>query len=263
MGTSHTNHRARHEPIGEAQPDHLSRSIDATQMQPYQSARRLLAEFLGTFALTFVAAGGPTIATATGTNEGLPALVVAPGLMVMAAIYTLGPLSGAHINPAVSLAFALRHNFPWAWVPGYWIAQLAGAYAAGLLLHILFGAALASGVTVPHPAPITALVLETLLTFFLVTVILATAANFRLVGHNAAIAVGATVALDGLFAAPVSGASMNPARSFGPALASGHLTNLWIYIAGPLAGAVLAVAVAWMLRGPGSVHGEKAATGDG
>ena len=210
-----------------------------------------------------VAAGGPTIAAATGQGLGGAALVIAPGLLVMAMIYTLGPLSGAHFNPAVTLAFVLRRNFPWTWVPGYWIVQLVGAVLAALLLRALFGVAGQLGATTPHNGAGTSFVMEMILTCLLVTVILATAANYRIVGHNAAIAVGGTIILDGLFAAPVSGASMNPARSFGPAVVSGNLHDLWIYIAGPAIGAVLAVGIAWLLRGPGSRHADEAARGTG
>ena len=180
--------------------------IAAAEGRPFLMVRRLVAELLGTFALTIVAAGGPTIAAATGQGLGGAAEVIAPGLLVMAMIYTLGPLSGAHFNPSVTLAFTLRQNFPWQWVPGYWAVQLLGAVLAALLLRGLFGLAGHLGTTVPHHGTLTSLVVEVLLTFLLLTVILATAANYRIVGHNAAIAVGGTIALDGLFAAPVSGA---------------------------------------------------------
>jgi aquaporin Z len=227
-----------------------------------RTARRLLAELLGTFALTIVAAGGAVIAAVSRGVPGEAAQTVAPALLVMAMIYSVGPISGAHLNPAVTLAFALRRDFPWRWVPGYWLAQFLGAVLAALLLRTLFGLAGDLGATRPHQGVVASLVMEILLTFLLVTVILATAANFRIVGHNAALAVGATVALDGLFAAPVSGASMNPARSAGPALLSAHLDGLWIYLAGPAAGALLAVGVAWLLRGPGSQYARKAAQGE-
>lgn len=241
----------------------IAERIDVAESRPFLVARRLVAELLGTFALTIVAAGGPTIAAASGQGLGGAAEVIAPGLLVMAMIYTLGPLSGAHFNPAVTLAFSLRRNFPWQWAPGYWAVQLLGAVLAALLLRALFGLAGHLGTTIPHHGAFASLVMETLLTFLLLTVILATAANYRIVGHNAAIAVGGTIALDGLFAAPVSGASMNPARSFGPAIVSGHLQDLWVYIAGPIAGAIIAVGVAWILRGPGSEQARETATGGG
>jgi aquaporin Z len=230
--------------------------------EPYPEARRLLAELLGTFMLTLVAAGGPVIAAAASASVDAPALVVAPGLLVMALIYTLGPLSGAHFNPAVTLAFTLRNNFPWRRLPGYWLAQLLGAVLAALLLRWLYGSVGHLGATLPHHGTTASLTMEAILTFLLITVILATATGHRSVGHNAALAVGATIALDGLFAAPISGASMNPARSFGPALVGGYLDTYWIYVAGPLAGALLAVGTAWLLRGAPSPQASTAAQGD-
>jgi aquaporin Z len=211
--------------------------------------RRLLAELLGTFALTLVAAGGEVISTISGGAVSPAARVVAPGLLVMAMIYTLGSQSGAHFNPVVTLAFTLRRDFPWGRVPGYWGAQLVGAVLAALLLRLLFGLVGHLGATLPHHGTIQALVMEVMLTFLLITVILGTATNHRLTGPNAAIAVGGTIVLAGLFAGPISGASMNPARSFGPFLVSGQLADAWIYVVGPIAGALLAVIVAWLLRG--------------
>lgn len=184
------------------------------------------------------------LAKAHGGQVSLAAAVVAPALLVMAMIYTVGDLSGAHFNPAVTLAFSLRSDFPWRWVPGYWAVQIVGAALAALLLRGLFGNQGHLGATLPQHGVFAALIMEVVLTFFLVTVILGTATDHRLVGHNAALAVGGLIALDGLFAAPISGASMNPARSFGPALISGNVDSYWIYVAGPLAGAVLAVLVA-------------------
>lgn len=230
--------------------------------RPYLRERRLLAELLGTFALTLVAAGGPVIDAASGISVGLPALVVAPALLVMAMIYSLGPLSGAHFNPAVTLAFTLRQNFPWRRLPGYWLAQLLGAVLAALLLRGLFGPVGHLGATLPHHGSLAPLTMEALLTFLLITVILATATGHRSIGHNAALAVAATIALDGLFAAPISGASMNPARSFGPAVVGGYLDTYWIYVAGPGAGSLLAVGMAWLLRGGPSPHAIEAAQGD-
>jgi aquaporin Z len=228
----------------------------------YDLPRRLLAEVLGTFALTFVAAGAPVIAAASHTAPDLVAMVVAPALLVMAMIYTVGGVSGAHFNPTVTLAFTLRRDFPWRWVPWYWAMQIAGATLAALLLRALFGLVAQVGATLPHHGAIASLIMETVLTFFLLTVILATATNHKLVGHNAALAVGGTIALDGLFAAPISGASMNPARSFGPALLDGHLADYWIYLAGPFAGALLAVGVAIVLRGGTTRYAMEAAVGD-
>ncbi len=224
--------------------------------------RRLLAELAGTFALTFVAAGAVVIAAVNGGVPGFTAQVIAPGLLVSVMIYSIGEVSGAHINPVVTLAFALRRDFPWRRVPGYWVAQVLGSVLAALLLAGLFGHRADLGATLPHHGIVPSLVLETLLTFLLVTVILATAANAKVVGPNAALAVGATVALDGLFAGPISGASMNPARSFGPAVLSGQTGTFWIYVVGPLAGSLLAVVGAWLLRGPTNPAAEKTATGE-
>jgi aquaporin Z len=226
--------------------------------------RRLLAEAVGTFLLVLVAAGGGAINAASGGQVGRVAAVVAPGLMVLALIYTIGETSGAHLNPAVTVAFAVRGNFPWLRVPGYLLAQFAGAFCAAGALRLCFGSAGGLGATTPArwAGDGTALAAEIVLTCGLVTVILGTASGARNVGHNAAIAVGCYVALAGLWASPVSGASMNPARSLAPALVAGYLNGWWIYVAGPLAGGLLAVALAWALRGPPSAAADEAAQGD-
>ncbi len=225
--------------------------------------RQVVAETGDTFFLVLVAAGARVVNAVSHGQVGRTAAVIAPGVMVLAMIYTIGERSGAHLNPAVSVAFAARGNFPWRRVSGYVLAQLAGAAAAAGLLRALFGTAGGLGATMPGPGISAgqALVVEAVLTFGLVTVILGTASGARNVGHNAAIAVGGYVALAGLWASPVSGASMNPARSLGPALVSGDLSSVWIYIAGPLAGGLLAVALAWALRGPPSRAADTAAQG--
>jgi aquaporin Z len=152
-------------------------------------SRRLLPELLGTFALALVAAGGEVIAVISGGAVSPAARAVAPGLLVMAMIYTLGSQSGAHFNPVVTLAFTLRQDFPWKRVPGYWGAQMLGAILAALLLRAIFGLVGHLGATLPHHGTIEALVIEIVLTFLLVTVILGTATNHRLTGPNAALAV--------------------------------------------------------------------------
>ncbi|HEY7975253.1 MAG TPA: aquaporin [Ktedonobacterales bacterium] len=231
---------------------------------PSKKWSRLLTESLGAFLLTLVAAGPSVISVATGVTISQPAAVVAPGLVVMALIYTVGDVSGAHFNPIVTLAFAVRQDFPWRRVPGYMLAQFVGAILAAGLLRALFGNVGHLGATLPNPrtGDLAALVMEFVLTCLLVTVILGTAHADRLVGHNAALAVGATIALNGLFASPVSGASMNPARSFGPALVSGDLGSVWIYFVGPLAGALLATLIARALHGQTNDAARRAASGN-
>ena len=213
--------------------------------------RRLFSEILGTFFLVLVAAGGGLL-HAKG-EISLAAAVVAPGLMVMAIILFMGAVSGAHLNPGVSLAFALRGDFPWKRLPGYIIAQLIGATLACLFLLAVFGNVEHLGATLPGGGyhDWQALLMETALTAGLVSVILGTASAAQNVGAIAALGVGGYIALAGLWAAPVSGVSMNPARSFGPALVSGDFTSYWVYLAGPIAGAMIAVGCAMILRGRG------------
>src|ERR1035438_6786421 len=218
---------------------------------PRKEWRRLFSELLGTFALVLVAAGGGLL-HAKG-QISLAAAVVAPGLMVMAIILFMGAVSGAHLNPAVSLAFALRGDFPWKRVPGYIIIQLIGATLACLFLDAVFGNIQHLGATLPGPGYENwqALLMEVVLTATLVSVILGTASAAQNVGAIAALGVGGYIALAGLWSAPVSGTSMNPARSFGPALVSGDFSSYWVYVAGPIAGALIAVGCAYVLRGRG------------
>jgi len=173
--------------------------------------------------------------------------------MVFAIILFMGAVGGAHLNPAVSIAFALRGDFPWRRVPGYIVAQLFGATMAALFLWALLGNHGALGATGPGPgvSNLTAMFTELVLTFGLVSTILGTASGAQNLGAVSAFGVGAYIILAGLWSSPVSGASMNPARSFGPEMALLDFTNFWIYLVGPIAGAALAVGVAWILRGPG------------
>jgi aquaporin Z len=218
---------------------------------PSLAYRRLFAELLGTFMLVLVAAGGGLL-HAKG-QISLSAAVVAPGLMVMAIILFMGAVSGAHLNPVVSIAFALRGDFPWKRVPGYLAVQLLGATLACLFLLAVFGNVEHLGATLPGPGyrDWQAFLLEIVLTGALVSVILGTASAAQNVGTIGALGVGGYIALAGLWSAPVSGTSMNPARSFGPALVSGNWPAYWVYAAGPLIGAAIAVACARILRGSG------------
>ncbi len=221
--------------------------------------RRLFSELLGTFMLVLVAAGGGLL-HAKG-QIGLPAAVVAPGLMVLAIILFMGAVSGAHLNPAVSFAFALRGDFPWKRLPGYIVVQLLGATLACLFLLAVFGNVEHLGATLPGPgySDWQAFLMEVVLTATLVSVILGTASAAQNVGAIAALGVGGYIALAGLWSAPVSGTSMNPARSFGPALVSGDFSAYWVYVAGPVAGALIAVGCAIVLRGRGGTSISRAA----
>ena len=244
-----------------------SKTSRQTELEFLDSARewrRLFAEFWGTFLLTLVAAGG-AIASAKSNGDLSPVIAsVAPGLLVLAAIYFMGAVSGAHLNPAVSIAFALRRNFPWRRVPGYVLAQLIGGVAAAALLRSLFGLAANLGATTPHAgvSAIQAFVLETILSAGLINTILGTASGARNIGPNAGIAVGGYIALAGIWASTFTGASMNPARSLGPDFMRGDLRTSWIYVAGPLCGAALGVLFEWILKGPPTRSGTTAAQGD-
>ncbi|MFZ1854892.1 MAG: aquaporin [Candidatus Nanopelagicales bacterium] len=225
--------------------------------------RRLFSEVWGTFLLVMVAAGGGVIgAEVFGSELTLAMKALAPGMMVMGIIFFMGTISGAHLNPVVTLAFAVRGNFPWLRVPGYIIAQLVGAILASLVLQWMFGNIIA-GATEPAPAVSlwVAMLTEALLTLGLVSVILGTASGARNVGINGAIAVGTYIGLVSVWGAPVSGASMNPARSFAPMLVGADLTNYWIYLVGPLVGAMVAVGFEYILRGKATKAGADAAQG--
>jgi len=227
--------------------------------------RRLFSEVLGTFLLVLVAVGGDVVGTVTGEPPSRAAAVTAPALMVMAVILFMGRVSGAHLNPVVSLAFALRREFPWRRVPGYVAAQLAGGLFACIFLWALFGRPGSFGTTIPGPAvnDTQAMLVEAVLTLGLVSTILGTASSAQNVGPLSAIAVAGYIALAGLWAAPVSGASMNPVRSLAPALVRGDLTHYWVYLAGPVIGALVAVAFAQVLRGRGGNRAAiRAAQGD-
>ena len=233
-------------------------------LNPVFEGRRVFSEAWGTFLLVVVAAGAGVVAKISGGAVTQAMAVTAPGLMVMVIIYFMGTVSGAHLNPAVTLAFAVRRNFPWHRVPGYVLAQLVGAIAALLFLKFTFGLAGNLGATVPGNGITNtqALAIEILLTAGLVNTILGTASGARNIGANGAIAVGGYIILAGLWASPVSGASMNPVRSLAPDIARGNFDTTWIYIVGPLIGAMIGVLFEWILKGPPTVSGAMAAQGE-
>lgn len=234
------------------EPNAFARRFDFWDSQ--YEWRRVFSELLGTFLLVLVAAGAGMVNARFG-GDAIPAAarVVAPGLMVLAIIMFMGAVSGAHLNPAVSIAFALRGDFPWRRVPRYLVAQFLGAVLATLLLWALIGRHGPAGLTLPGPGipTVTAMLWEMVLTVGLVSTILGTASGAQQVGSIAALGVGSYIALAGLWGAPVSGASMNPARSLGPALVLGDWRSWWAYLVGPVAGGVIAVGFAYILRGPG------------
>jgi aquaporin NIP len=216
-------------------------------------ARRCLAEGLATFALVFAGCGAIVLDSERGGSLGATGIAAAFGLVIMAMIYATGHLSGAHINPAVSLAFGASRHFPLREVGAYVPAQLAGAVAGAALLRIVWhGTPAALGATVPSVGAGSALVYETVMTGFLMFVIMAVATDTRAIGAAAAIAIGGTVALDSLFGGGVTGASMNPARSFGPALVAGEWRQFWIYVVGPVLGALAAAGAYEVVRRPDS-----------
>lgn len=215
--------------------------------------RRLFSEVLGTFLLVLAAAGADIVNTVSHGALGHTALVLAPALTVIAVVLFMGTVSGAHLNPVVTLAFALRRDFQWRRVPGYLLAQTLGGVLASLTLLAIFGHQGHDGATVPGPyfTDLQAFLVETLLTLGLVSTVLGAASGAQNIGTLSAFGVGAYISLAGLWASPVSGASMNPARSFAPELITADFSRLWIYLAGPLVGCLLAVAIARVLRGPG------------
>jgi aquaporin Z len=232
---------------------------------PSQEWRRLFSELLGTFFLVLVACGGGVMGEAFPNTISRSAAVTAPGLMVMGIILFMGKVSGAHLNPAVSVAFTLRGDFPWRRVPGYIIAQLVGAALAAWFVQSVINASAVFGSNyAAHGYTSTdAFLMEAVLTLGLVSVILGTASGAQNLGVFGALGVGGYIILAGLWGSPISGASMNPARTFGPDLVGGNFTDYWVYVAGPLVGAGLAVAAAYVLRGRGGgPAGSGAAQGD-
>jgi aquaporin NIP len=231
-------------------PTHRPRSI-----RPGPAAGRYAAEFLGTFALVFAGPGAAVVNAYTNGGVTPVGIGLTFGLIVGAMIYAIGHISGAHINPAVTLAFTVTRHFPLRDLPGYLLAQLAGAAAASLVTKGLYGNVAHLGATLPSHGVGQAAVLEGLLTFFLMFVIMSVATDVRAVGEAAAIAFGGYVALAATFAGPIAGASMNPARSFGPALVSNDWSSWWAYWLGPIVGALLGALAYQLVR-----TGAKAAT---
>jgi aquaporin NIP len=225
-------------------------------------ARLLAAEFVGTFALVFAGCGAIMVNAKTGAL-GHVGVAITFGLVIMAMIYAVGHISGAHFNPAVTFAFALSRHFPWPRALGYWTAQVLGAIAAAAILRGSLGNIAHVGATLPSGSQGQSFLWELVLSFFLMFVIMAVATDTRAVGEAAAIAIGATVGLDAMFGGPISGASMNPARSIGPALVSGHLHALWLYILAPLIGASLGALAYQLIRGEPTRADEAGSSFDG
>lgn len=215
--------------------------------------RHIFSEMLGTFLLVLGGVGSSVVMSVTRIPISRAAVVTVPGLTVMAVILFMGKVGGAHLNPVVSIAFALRREFPWVRVPGYIASQLVGGVLACVFLWAVLGRPGTFGATVPGPAvnDVQAMLFEIVLTMGLVSVILGTASSAQNVGGLSALAVGGYVALAGLWSSPISGASMNPVRTFAPDLVRGDLTHTWLYVVGPLLGALLAVVFAYILRGSG------------
>jgi aquaporin Z len=228
---------------------------------PRQEWRRLFSELFGTFLLVLVGAGGAVVNASSHGAISRSTAVAAPGLMVMAIILFMGAVSGAHLNPAVTIGFSLRGDFPWRRVPGYVIVQLLGSTLACLFLWAVLGKLGRLGATEPGTgiSDWKAMLFELILTVGLLSTILGTASRAQNVGTLSAVAVGGYIILAGFWSSPISGASMNPARSFGPDLALGDFSHYWVYLAGPVCGAIVAVAIAWVLRGQGGDAGGLAA----
>jgi MIP family channel proteins len=211
-------------------------------------ARALVAEALGTFALVFAGAGAIMVDAKTHAL-GHVGVAITFGLVIMAMIYAVGHISGAHFNPAVTFAFALTRHFPRHRAVGYWIAQFVGALAAAAVLRGSLGNIARVGATLPSGSQRQSFLWELVLSAILMFVILAVATDTRAVGEAAAIAIGGTIGLDAMFGGPISGASMNPARSLGPAVVSGDLHALWLYIAAPVLGTCLGALLYQFVRG--------------
>jgi aquaporin Z len=203
--------------------------------------KKYISEFIGTFSMIFCGTGAMTVNEVTGGEVTHVGIAITWGLIVMAMIYAFGETSGAHFNPAVTIAFAYAKKFAWKEVPKYIIAQTLGAFAASLVLWFLFPASEYLGATIPTVDVWRAFVLELLLTFFLMVVIINVSTGSKEMGIIAGIAVGGVVLLEAMFAGPITNASMNPARSIAPNIVSGNIDGLWLYVLAPILGALLAV----------------------
>jgi aquaporin NIP len=203
--------------------------------------KKYISEFIGTFSMIFCGTGAMTVNEVTGGEVTHVGIAITWGLIVMAMIYAFGETSGAHFNPAVTIAFAFAKKFAWKEVPKYITAQILGAFAASLVLWFLFPASETLGATIPTVDVWRAFVLELLLTFFLMVVIINVSTGSKEMGIIAGIAVGGVVLLEAMFAGPITNASMNPARSIAPNIVSGNIEGLWLYILAPIIGAILAV----------------------
>ena len=210
--------------------------------------KRYISEFIGTFAMIFCGTGAMTINEVTGGDVTHVGIAMTWGLIVMAMIYAFGETSGAHFNPAVSIAFAYAKKFSWREVPKYILAQILGAFSASLILWFLFPSSEILGATISTVDVWRAFVLEFLLIFFLMVVIINVSTGSKEIGVVAGIAIGAVVLLEAMFAGPITNASMNPARSIAPAFVSGNLQHLWMYIIAPILGALLAVVSCKMVK---------------
>lgn len=218
--------------------------------------KKYLAEAIGTFALVFCGTGAIIINQETSGGVTHPGIALTFGLIVMVMIYALGPISGAHLNPAVTIAFTAAKRFPVKQILPYVISQAIGALIASLILHQLFSANEFLGSTIPNGSDLQSFILEFILAFFLMLVIIHVATGSKEQGMFAGLAIGGTVLLEAMFAGPISGASMNPIRSLAPALVSGHFKHLWIYVSSPVLGALLAILV-WTLLGKNEASHEQ------
>jgi aquaporin Z len=211
--------------------------------------RRLLAEFLGTFVLIFVGTGAIVVDSSSGGSIGHGGISVVFGLAVLAMIHTFGDVSGAHLNPAVSIGFAAAGRFPWKDVPGYAAAQLTGALTASLTVQLLFPHSASLGATLPSGSDMQSLVLEIILTAILMFVILSVSTGAKEKGITAGLTIGAVITLEAILGGPISGASMNPVRSLAPAIVSGNFHHLWLYPVATILGALVAVPLCHAVRG--------------